>query len=388
MTNRRALFIVACLGMLTFGIVLTTVGAVLPTVSARFGIDKSAAGSLLFLLSFGILIGSVVFGPMADGHGYKGILLLSFALIVIGFEGIAFATSMRWLRLAVALIGFGGGIINGAANALVADISGDERAGGLSVVGAFFGVGAVGVPFTLGALLGIYGYSTIIGAVGVIVLVPFAITAVTAFPAPKHSTGFPLADASRLLRDPPLLTMGLMLFLESGMEIVVGGWTTTFLQEELRVPDRRALVYLSLFWLGMMLMRGALGFVRRQLSPTRLLLSCLTVALIGALLLITTESESLAALGVFCLGAGFAATFPVLLSLVAARYASLSGTAFSIVMVMAFIGGMLFPYATGVLGETYGLRGSLVIVPATLVLLATLLVVSSSRLASQPAGAA
>ena len=39
MTNRRTLFAIACLGMLSFGIVLTTLGAVLPSVIERFGID-------------------------------------------------------------------------------------------------------------------------------------------------------------------------------------------------------------------------------------------------------------------------------------------------------------------------------------------------------------
>jgi len=37
MTNRRTLFAIACLGMLAFGIVLTTLGAVLPSVIDQAG---------------------------------------------------------------------------------------------------------------------------------------------------------------------------------------------------------------------------------------------------------------------------------------------------------------------------------------------------------------
>jgi fucose permease len=385
MRTHRALFIIACLGMLTFGVVLTTLGAVLPSVIERFGIDKAAAGSLLLLMSFGILVGSLVFGPLVDRNGYKGILIGSCALIIVGLEGIAFAGSLMWLRVVVAVIGFGGGVINGAANALVADISSDaDRAAGLSMVGAFFGVGAVGVPFALGSLLGLFGYSAIIAAIGALVVIPLLLTAFTAFPEPKQSRGFPLAAAASLLRDPILLTMGVMLFLESGMEITVGGWTTTFFKEELQIPDQRALVYLSLYWLGFLLTRGALGMVRRPLAPRRVLLTCLTVAFVGALILITTRDPSIAALGGFCLGSGFAATFPIIFSLVGERYTALSGTALSVTMVMALMGGMLLPYATGVLGGMYGLRGSLVIVPVSLLLLATLIVVASSKLARTP----
>ena len=386
MTNRRVLFTIACLGMLSFGIVLTTIGAVLPNVIERFGIDTAAAGSLFLVLTFGILVGSLVFGPIVDRNGYKGMLMFATALIVAGLEGIAFAPSLGWLRAAVAFIGFGGGIINGGTNALVADISSEGRTAGLSLLGVFFGVGAVGVPFALGSLLGAFTYTAIIATIGALVVIPLVITAVTPFPAPKQPQGFPLAAAQGLVRDPILLLMGLMLFLASGMEITVGGWTATFFKEELQIPDRRALVYLALFWLGMMLGRLALGSALRRLTPARVMIGCLTIALVGAVTLLLARSASLAAVGVFLLGAGFAASFPVVLGFVGDRYAHLSGTAFSIVIVMALPGGMILPYATGVLGAQYGLRGSFVLVPAGIVLLISVLAVTTSRLSRPELG--
>ena len=380
MTDRRTLFAIACLGMLAFGIVLTTLGAVLPSVIERFGIDTAVAGSLFLLMTFGILLGSIVFGPIVDRNGYKGMLLLATALIAMGIIGIAFAPSMSWLRVAVAVVGFGGGIINGGTNALVADVSADGRTAGLSLLGVFFGVGAVGVPFVLGSLLGTFSYSAIVAAVGALVGIPFLITLATPFPAPKQPQGFPLATARRLLRDPVLLLMGLMLFLESGMEITVGGWTATFFRDELRISERRALVYLSLYWFGMMLARLALGSVLKHIAPVRVLLGCIAVGLVGAVALIFARDASVAALGVFLLGVGFAATFPVVLGFVGDRYADLSGTAFSVVIVMALSGGMLLPWLTGVLGATYGLRGSFAIVPLALILLSVLLGIVGSRL--------
>ena len=40
---------------------------------------------------------------------------------------------------------------------------------------------------------------------------------------------------------------------------------------------------------------------------------------------------------------------------------------------MALIGGMILPYSAGVLGERFGMRGSLLIVPAVLVVQGILL---------------
>src|SRR5690349_4441276 len=235
MTNRRTLFAIACLGLLTFGIVFTTLGAVLPEVTARFDIGKRAAGSLLTLSTFGVVIGSLVFGPIVDRWGYKEMLVFGTAVVIAGLEGIAFASSLLWLRIAVVVSSFGGGIINGGTNALVADISADRTAG-LSKLAVYFGFGAVGVPLTLGTLLGNFSYAAILATIGAAAAIPLLATAVTPFPAPKQAQGFPLARAKHLVRDPVLLTFGLMLFLESGMEVTVGGWTTTFFKEEMQMP--------------------------------------------------------------------------------------------------------------------------------------------------------
>ncbi len=147
--------------MLTFGVVLTTLGAVLPSVIERFGLEKAAAGTLFLLLTFGILAGTLVFGPMVDRRGYKGMLLLATAIVIAGLETIAFAPALTALRLGVLLIGFGGGIINGAANALVADISEAGKAANLNLLGVFFGVGAMGVPFVLATLSESLSHSTL-----------------------------------------------------------------------------------------------------------------------------------------------------------------------------------------------------------------------------------
>ena len=382
MSSRRFLFICACLGLLTFGIVLTVLGSVLPSIMTRFGIDKAEAGSLFLLMSFGILAASLVFGPLVDRYGYKGILLLAVVMTGVGLEWIAFASSMASLRLAVLVIGFGGGVINGGTNALVADISGDGRAANLNLLGVFFGVGAMGVPFALGMLTGRYTQAALVAAVGTLVLIPIVALAVARFPAPKQPQGFPIAAAGKLVRDPLLLLMGLMLFLESGMEITVGGWTSTFVSEELAVPARDALIILSLYWMGMMLARLGVGYILRRSSAFTVLYSSLAIALAGALLLLTTHSVATASVGVFTIGFGFAAVFPTVLGFVGDRYATLSGTAFSVAIAMALCGGMLLPYVAGLLGNRFGMRGSFSIIPVALLLLALLVSALSRKLRS------
>ena len=75
LTSQRGVFAAASLGMLLFGVTLTTLGAVLPPLIARYGLEKADAGSLLAMMSLGILAGSLVFGPVVDRYGYQPVLM-------------------------------------------------------------------------------------------------------------------------------------------------------------------------------------------------------------------------------------------------------------------------------------------------------------------------
>jgi MFS transporter, FHS family, glucose/mannose:H+ symporter len=383
--RHRLVFAAACMGMLIFGIVLTALGSVLPSIIERFGIGRANAGSLFTLMSGGILVGSLLFGPVVDRHGYKGLLMAGIALVMIGLQGIAFAPSVALLAGAVLLIGLGGGVINGGTNALVADISVGGRSAGLSLLGVFFGIGAFGVPFVLGLMLERFGYTAVIAGIGALVALPLVFHAAILFPAPKQPQGVPLRRLARMASDPVLVLLGLVLFFQSGMEITVGGWTTTYFHDELAVAPDRALYFLSLYWLGMTGARLVLGWVLRRVPPVRVLFASMALALAGALTLIGATTPALAGAGVFLTGAGFAAVFPVILGYVGDRYAEISGTAFSFVLVMALAGGSTLPYVTGVLGQTFGLRPSLLIVPAGLCAGALVFMIVRRRLTTAPA---
>src|SRR6266705_2500136 len=141
MYKRNLVFAAACLGMLLFGVVFLSLGSVNNMLAERFHLDNNSIGTLTFLLPFGILLGSLVFGSYADRYGYKLMLIVCALLVSLGLEGIAFTRSALLVKLSILLIGFGGGVLNGATNALVADLSEGERGAKLSLLGVFFGLG-------------------------------------------------------------------------------------------------------------------------------------------------------------------------------------------------------------------------------------------------------
>ena len=77
MYKRSLVFAGACMGMLLFGIALITLGSVAPDLTLKLKLDSGSAGALFSILPFGILIGSVTFGPIADQFGYKWLMVVS-----------------------------------------------------------------------------------------------------------------------------------------------------------------------------------------------------------------------------------------------------------------------------------------------------------------------
>lgn len=352
--RQNLVFIAASMAMLLFGIVLISLGSVLPHLRELFGLSELSTGSLLSILPFGLLVGSLVFGPIVDRYGYKILFVACVVLVFAGLEGIALTRNMMILRLSIFLIGFGGGAINGGANALAADTADGDRGAKLSLLGVFFGIGALGVPFLLGLLSDALPYDRILFWIGISVLLPALFYMIIVFPPPKNPQGFPLKDAARLLKDPWIILAGFILFIQSGMEGLANNWSTTYLQENKDFLNQHALFSLTCLVAGMTSMRLVLGWALNHIPSGLVLVLSIALSLAGSLLIHLTGSQMAVYAGMAILGAGLAACFPVIMGRVTGLYAQLSGTALSIVLVLALLGNMLCNYGMGFLASTRG----------------------------------
>ncbi|MFZ5428907.1 MAG: MFS transporter [Bacteroidota bacterium] len=366
MYKRQLVMWAAFLAMLIFGIVMAVLGSVLPSVIVKFDISLVNAGSLFLLMSLGMLFGSLFFGPVVDRYGYKWLMLVCTALVFAGIEGIALAPSLPGLKMALVLVGFAGGAINGGANALVADISEKNRGSGLSFLGVFFGIGAFSVPFLLGSLMGTFQYESLISSVGFLVLIPLLFFSSIRFPESKHNQGFPVREGLGLIKERVLLMFGLMLFMQSGLEMVISGWSATYFKEVLNVESQEAVFLLSVYWFSLMISRLAIGNLLKKTSHVKVLFISYGIAFAGALLMIGASDKYVAVAGLALVGIGFASAFPLILAFVGNTYAKFSGTAFSLVLACGLVGGMLFPWVTGMLAEWAGLRVAFILAPASL----------------------
>ena len=356
MYNKRLVFWAACVGILFFGMAITTLGSVIPELRERFQLNVFESGKLFSILPFGLLIGSLLFGPFCDRFGYRILLALACVSMFIGFEGIAYSPSHLVLQMSIFLFGLGGGAINGSTSALVSDISEKDKGANLSLLGVFFAIGALGMPFILGVLKGVFAYQSILSMVGMATFLVAVFYISIRFPPAKQGASVPLNRYISLITDKTLLLIGFFLFFQSGFEGIINNWTTTYLSEVIFIDEQNALFALSLSVVGMTAMRLLLGSILRNTAPkfiwgiTFILLFC------GLIFMKTSTGFIAASTGLILVGAGLAAGFPIMLGVVGHLYKELSGTAFSLVFVIALLGNMLINLGMGYIAENFGIR--------------------------------
>ena len=356
--RRDALGAVARAGMFVFGIVIALFGAVMPVLLDRLSLGLADVG-LVFLVTNGAMLGaSVIVGPAMDRVGMKAPLVLGALLVASALVAIAYVPTLRALLAAAAALGFGGGMLNAGTNTLVADLYDDPaaKASALNILGAFYGVGALLLPASVGALLSLVGLVPLMGTAAALCAVTAAATAALAFPVPKQARGVPLAQVRRFLGAPLVALLAGLLFFESGNEFLLGGYFSTCATGVLGMPVERASYLLAGYWAAITLARLVLSRIVLLAGTYPVLLGGAVVASAGAIAVAMAHDGTLATIGILVTGLALAGIFPTVLGLAAAAFPNHSGTVFGILFTAALTGGMTLPWLAGHLAAAAGLR--------------------------------
>src|SRR5690348_5083699 len=142
------LFLIVFVDLVGFGLVIP----LLPFYALRFAASPQQVTALLAVYSLMQLFTAPLWGRLSDRVGRRPVLMVSMAASVLAYAWIGCATALWMLFAARALAGACAGNI-AAAQAYIADVTKpEERARGMGLIGAAFGLGFIIGP-ALGGLL-------------------------------------------------------------------------------------------------------------------------------------------------------------------------------------------------------------------------------------------
>lgn len=354
------------------GIMVLSIGAILPYVIVEKGINYSIAGSLLSAFAIGNFLASFIYPIMCNKLGRKWSVVLTTTTIPICFFILSLLPSVPVLYMIMLVIGIGRGCCSIFSNSMVND-SFSDIPGAITILHTIFAVGAFLAPFlmSLSEWLNL-GWKFIIYLLLVLWIIAdiFYITI-------KEETDSGIAQKKndkedyRFFRNINFYIIGLLLFFYLGVENCVNGWFITYFKESGVMTDTYANHLVSIVWI--MVMAGRLVNVKlssRWEKRKLILLNCFGVAIFFVLLIVTNKLNIITA-AIVGLGFFLAGIYPTCIASLG-KVLKGSTAGMSYLLAIAALGGIITPKIIGMVADKAGMNFAIMLLIVNVIVMCIL----------------
>jgi fucose permease len=367
----------SCLGMATYAASATITPISLVVVAHELGLNLTEAGGLEVARS--TLITAVLLASpwVAAWRGKAWSLGWSSVVMGLGLVAYGLAPGYGAVLLALALVGVGGGVLEGLINPLVQDVGGKSAARWLNAVNGFWSVGVLVTMLGGGEWLTRGGDwrvpMLLLGGLSVGTGAAF-LRAHRALPRePSVGAGEVWARARAVVRAPHFAAFAGMMLFAGGAEGAFTFWSASLVQLEFGGNPRAGGLVTACFAAGMIAGRFAAGIWLRQHSLWAAVFgSAVAGALVAAVLPLLGSITQLA-VGMGVAGVCVACFWPSIQAYAAGRVSDDVTELFILLSVAGIPGFAGASWALGALADVVGLRTAFWAVPGLFVGLAGLL---------------
>lgn len=353
------------------GAISLIIGAVLPSIMEKCGLNYAQGGILLSAHSIGFLICSTLTGAVAEVLGRKRVAVAVCALVPFSLVGLALTKNPVLLFVCLLVTGFGRGVINNTNNVTVSTLA-NGAPGPVNILHAFFAVGgciapaivSVGIKTGLGYESALYLF-TLLSIIGIVVYLNIDLDSVK----PKKKQG---EKGGAFFKNPNFyIIIGIMLcYLCS--ETAINGWLTTYLKDTGAMSAAIAPLMVSFMWLDMIVGRVIISRLKMKTSLIITILCVCAAAAYG--LFMMTKNPVLIPVLILLIGLFFAGIYPTSVAALNTEV-NFSAAGMGLAMGSAGIGSIVMPSITGFVADNVSMAGGMVTIFVSLILMVTFSVV-------------
>jgi MFS transporter, FHS family, glucose/mannose:H+ symporter len=332
-------------------------GATLPVLLTDLNFDYALGGTILLLSYLGFLIATLVTGPLSDVAGKKLVIFLASAFLVVGMIGYSLVSEVWALALSMFIMGLGLGALEVGANLIIVDLHPEDKARYLNLLAFFHGIGSMIAPLYAGQML-VLGFSwrrvyQFGAGIALLVLIYFLLAK---YPrtdsAQENKLNFKNLGKSVFSGQIILFFVSITVYVAA--EIGIGAWLVEFLQKVKLQPVSQSTLYLALFFGTITMGRFIGSFFVSRIGYLKSLFYAGLAAAISVSIGIFASAE----LAILLPLSGF--FFSIIFSTITAAVSDLhqenQGTILGLLFTFAGIGGMLGPWAVGLLSDWFGMQ--------------------------------
>lgn len=332
------------LTLLVLGLLVSSLGPLLPGLRASFDLGPAAAGVLLASVPAGGLFGVLLSMAFARRVDTRILLAVACGALALGQVGTALAPGWGLLLASGVLTGIGYGGVTSFVNGMVAAVYGARSTVLLNLLNGVFGVGAVLGPLCVAVVSSRLVY---VGYAALIAVAPLLFASLAA--GTPNSPGHHVARGGRGGHPGRLALFALLFAGYVAVEVATGGWITSHLRA-VDFSAESAVQATSLFYGGLAAGRILAAPVGLRVGPGPMLFVC-AVGAAAALLL--AWAAPLGGFAYALAGMAMGPIFPTGLAWVSVDQPS-ARYALPTMLIAGNVGGLALPPLVGVLVGAVG----------------------------------
>lgn len=332
-------------------------------VKRDFGLSDSMANLLPMMVFLWFAVFSVPTGLMMNKLGRKNTVLISMAVTLLALLVPLVAYNFTMVLFAFAMLGIGNTILQVSLNPLLTNVVTGQKLTSILTLGQFIkAIASFLGPIIAGFALSAFGNWKVIFPIFAAVTLLSGLWLVLTPVAKEEITGASTSfgKSFRLLKDPVILMYFFAIILVVGIDVGLNTTLPKFLMERTSMPLEKAGLAISLYFAARTIGTFAGAIFLIKLSGRKFYIGSMVLGISAMLLLIFLSELWVMFTMIFCLGLAVSNVFPIVFS-AALRKEPQRANEVSGLLIMGVVGGAIIPPIMGVVSDSTGQTGAMVI---------------------------
>ena len=360
MSSRMSMWVLMLtvfLNLIGFGLILP----IFPLYAQGLGVSPILITFIMGAYSLGQFVTAPLWGRLSDSIGRRPIMIVSLIGFAVSYILLAYAESTEALFFTRCMSGIFAGNL-AIAYAYMSDItSGEERAKGMGLLGAAFGVGLVVGPAIAGIIAEFFpedaffvtawvaGGLSIVAVIGTVLFLPETLKPENRRPLTEWKLKPSVPKLDSIFRRPVLMALLIMSFLALTSIGVITSTMALWMSATLGATKSEvSYTYVAIGLVSAVIQGGLIGPLTRWLGDWKLAMWGIGFQCVGLFFMALSTGYGLFAVAIFLMSAGSSASNPAITSLVSKEAKdNEAGSVLGIFTSAGSLGRVLGPWSAG-----------------------------------------